>query len=559
MNKKFLNALEFSTYSFFLILLVCIQIKGANYTYVDTDNYFHVLRTIEFMQNPSPFEHLLKWTNYPFGEISHWTKLPDVIMSLLTLPFLPFYTLKTAAFLGGFLLNPLFLFLTFTVCWLTAKKTLNFRSRAALFIIFFAQTNFMQAFLANRPDHHSMLLFFDACALWQFTKFCETKKNKNLILLALCAASSLWITVEGVFLYASIAGYLYISSVLKKESFVQIFKFSAFYTLFITIFYIINPPYNGYLYFDNGRLSIFHVLLSAWICLSLYIAHFFKKQLIQFIFLCTSALFILLLSYYKGFLFSPFEDSIQTIFTDRVTEMAGGGNIYYLAYPIVALCCSVLLFQKKEYSPIYFYLLINLSIYIPLQIYAMRFTATAVFYAVFLIALYLTSLNLKNWKFCLLTFMLYSLNFLTFAIYTLSTNDILSITPKTPTLVNLEKDKFPEGSVVTDAFITPYIIWYAEKPTIASTYHRNMAGIIDNHKILFSTDKDEVIKLIRKHKVGSIYLPYDIDSKYYAEPEKNCDRLYGQIMKCGNYPDWLIKGKMPNAYFFTVDWTKLPL
>ena len=155
--------------------------------------------------------------------------------------------------------------------------------------------------------------------------------------------------------------------------------------------------------------------------------------------------------------------------------------------------------------------------------------------------------------------MLYSLNFLTFAIYTLSTNDILSITPKTPTLVNLEKNKFPEGSVVTDAFITPYIIWYAEKPTIASTYHRNMAGIIDNHKILFSTDKDEVIKLIRKHQVGSIYLPYNIDSKYYAEPKKNCDRLYGQIMKCGNYPDWLIKGKMPNAYFFTVDWTKLPL
>ena len=92
MNKKFLNALEFSTYSFFLILLVCIQIKEANYTYIDTDNYFHVLRTIEFMQNPSFSEHLFKWTNYPFGEISHWTKLPDVIMSLLTLPFLPFYS-----------------------------------------------------------------------------------------------------------------------------------------------------------------------------------------------------------------------------------------------------------------------------------------------------------------------------------------------------------------------------------------------------------------------------------------------------------------------------------
>lgn len=559
MNQRFLNALEFSIYFFCLLLLSYFQITEANYTYVDTDNYFHVLRTIEFMQNPSFSEHLFKWTNYPFGEISHWTKLPDIIMSLLILPFTHFYSLKTAALLGGFLFNPLFLFLTFTVSWLTAKKLLNFRSRTALFIIFFAQTNFMQTFLANRPDHHSMLMFFNACALWQFTKFIETKKQKNLILLALCAASSLWITVEGIFLYIGIAGYLYISSLLKKCAFNQLCHFSVFYTLFITIFYIINPPYQGYLYFDNGRLSIFYILLNIWICLSLYTALFFQKRLTQTILLCASALFALILAYLYGLLFSPFEDSIQIIFTDRVSEMASGGNIYYLAYPIVALCCAILLFQKKEYSPVYFYVLLNLITYIPLQLFAMRFTATAVFYAAFLITLYLTTLNMKNWKFVLLTCLLYSLNFITFAIHTLAANDILSITPHTPTQVNLEKNKFPEGSVVTDAFMTPYIIWYAEKPTIASTYHRNITGLIDNNKILFSTDKDEVIKLIRKHKVGSIYLPYDIDSKYYAEPEKNCDRLYGQIMKCGNYPDWLIKKEMPNSYFFIVDWTKLPL
>ena len=164
MIKKFhlYDWLEPLVYIFIIVYWSAQQILTNNGTYIDTDNYFHVLRTIDFMQNPSIFEHRFMWSNYPFGEISHWTKLPDILMSLLILPFLPFYPLKEAAFAGGLLFNPFLLINTFLVCWLGVKNLLNFRSRIAFFVILFAQIHFMQSFLADRPDHHSLLIFLQA-------------------------------------------------------------------------------------------------------------------------------------------------------------------------------------------------------------------------------------------------------------------------------------------------------------------------------------------------------------------------------------------------------------
>lgn len=559
MIKKFhlYDWLEPLVYIFIIVYWSAQQILTNNGTYIDTDNYFHVLRTIDFMQNPSIFEHRFMWSNYPFGEISHWTKLPDILMSLLILPFLPFYPLKEAAFAGGLLFNPFLLITTFLVCWLGVKNLLNFRSRIAFFVILFAQIHFMQSFLADRPDHHSLLIFLMAGTIWQIRCFSENKREKHLLFTAMFAATSLWVSAEGIFLYLGILGSFYLGYLLQKNKLSSIVKITSYYVCFTSIYYLINPPYQGYLYFDNGRLSLLYVLIAVWVNLSFYLSNFLKSKLKQTTLLILSAILLIALTYFGGLLSSPLDKTLQTAFTSRISELNSGGNIYYLAYPLIGLICAAKLLSKQSVL-FTIYLTVNLALYTCLQIYAMRFLASAALFSAFLIALKLNQTKWKNLSFLAAIFLLYNIDFISFALNTLISNKIEDIKPQTPTQINLDSNLLPSGAVVTDVFIAPYIIWYTEKPVIASPYHRNVEGILDNHQILFSSDMNKVIKLIRKHKVGSIYIPQNMDSDYYKEPEKNCDKLYGQIMKCGNYPEWLIKKNHPNSYLYVVDWQKLP-
>ena len=269
------------------------------------------------------------------------------------------------------------------------------------------------------------------------------------------------------------------------------------------------------------------------------------------------AILLIALTYFGGLLSSPLDKTLQTAFTSRISELNSGGNIYYLAYPLIGLICAAKLLSKQSVL-FTIYLTVNLALYTCLQIYAMRFLASAALFSAFLIALKLNQTKWKNLSFLVAIFLLYNIDFISFALNTLISNKIEDIKPQTPTQINLDSNLLPSGAVVTDVFIAPYVIWYTEKPVIASPYHRNVEGILDNHQILFSSDMNEVIKLIRKHKVGSIYIPQNMDSDYYKEPENNCDKLYGQIMKCGNYPEWLIKKDHPNSYLYIVDWQKLP-
>ena len=111
---------------------------------------------------------------------------------------------------------------------------------------------------------------------------------------------------------------------------------------------------------------------------------------------------------------------------------------------------------------------------------------------------------------------------------------------------------FPQGAVVSDVFMAPYILWYANRPTVASPYHRNVEGIMDNHEILMNPDMVKVAELLKKHQVGSIVLPLDIDKKYYVSPEENVDKLYGKMLSSHEYPAWLTEDVTAHPWNYVV-------
>ena len=56
--------------------------------------------------------------------------------------------------------------------------------------------------------------------------------------------------------------------------------------------------------------------------------------------------------------------------------------------------------------------------------------------------------------------------------------------------------------------------------------------------------------------MGSVYL-IDTNDGFYENPNKNCDKLYGMILGCKNYPKWLTPVYGTNDAMFAIDYDKL--
>ena len=115
-----------------------------------------------------------------------------------------------------------------------------------------------------------------------------------------------------------------------------------------------------------------------------------------------------------------------------------------------------------------------------------------------------------------------------------------------------ELRKLPQGTFASDIFLAPYLIWNGNHNVIASPYHRNVEGITDNHDIFFSSDENEVLSLIKKHKVTYIFLLDMPNDTYYVEPERHCDKLYGKILGCHHVPSWLEPLSISEGHLYKV-------
>ena len=383
--------------------------------------------------------------------------------------------------------------------------------------------------------------------------FFKTNNDNVFKYIGITLAVALWVAVEGVFLWASCLIFLYVLYLLYDLKYEYIKKVSLYYAIFGTLFWLINPCYQGWFYIDTGRISLFYVVFNWGVYFSLYICQNIKNKVNLTIALLGCQLFIFVVMYLLGWIKSPIDERIVPLFIDRISEMKGI-NIQTGAYPFVGIILGVLLWRTHKDNQIYLYVFISLLLFTGLTIYNIRFLQYSGLYAIIMMGFFLQNRIDNNKKSAMIIFFLVCLEYIGFIVNLMVFSSIFE--KPSPVLKLDGFDKIPDGCVVTDVFFGPYIVWGANKPVVASPYHQNVEGIIDNHNILFSTDEREVINLMKKHKVGSVYLVDTLDN-YYAEPKNNCDKLYGMILGCKNYPEWLIPvdGK---DYLFKIDYTKFP-
>lgn len=541
-KKLTARKIEFCIYLCLIFLIYACQFHHWNGMYVDTDNYMYALRAIDWLQHPTWLEQKFMLSNYPFGEVRHWTRLMDILIALCSLPFIWTETLKQAVFHGGLLLTPIFLVLTFICFAKISMKILDARGRVILFLLLWVQDCFMKAFLFNRPDHHAVHIFLTVLAVWLLIKYILSQNEKTLTYVGLACALFLWTAAEGIICFGLVLAFLYGGYLWFNYPYKVLKKTALSFAFFTMLFWLINPPQQGWLYLDNGRLSVLFVVVAWYIFGVIFALEKITQKKLHVVMSFVLCLLLVGGLWLKGYLSLPLDESIQAAFVSRISEMQEGTKIYNLIYPITALILFwVLWYRKGANREILWLLAILGSGYLFLCLWSVRFCSFEAVFSSLIIAYWISGKNMKNVAFGGLAVLLVSLEFIGFIITSAFKYDLtekISATKIFDTRI-LSEYPFKNGSVVTDVFMAPYVIWFSGRPTITSPYHTNIEGIVDNHNILFSTDEDEVMQLLLKHQVKTIILPMFGDAEYFVNPEHNCNKLYGKILGCHNYPIWL--------------------
>ena len=527
--------------------MIFMFLTNGKLFYIDTDPYTRALRLIDLLNDFQFYEKIFPYSNYPFGDILHFTRINDFIWLALSSPFLLFLPIKEAVFYGGMLFSPLFLFLsTITIFWGLfpyIKKQPNFGiSLFFAFIftfIFLVKLTNMLSF--SRPDHHSLLFFIYCFNISCLLHYKNDKRHKYLLFAGILSAIGLWASsaIEGLFYITPIIGILSFKWIFQRENISYLLQYTS--GLFISIFisFLINPPYEGYFHLDNSRLSLIHVTIFFLIFLSFFIIR--KLNPIsaknKFIFLCiatiTSISILILIFGYNTLIIPVYHENINKYFIPYISEMQPLHHHFYF-YIIAGLIFCFYLYPKfkKDFKPIYILFLINVIPTIMISRFSL-YSLCLFLYLNIMFTIYIFGHEQQKYKIISFIYIVGTV------FYLLSFHSQYKI-EEIPNL---------KGVTLTDIFDGPRIIYEQNVYVVGTPYHTNIQAITDNHLMFFTTNEPELKTLLQKHNIEYIFL-FKTRAKRYKSPTENTDKLYGKIITDTAIYPWLEKISKPEDDFY---------
>ena len=543
-----------------VLTLIGIDSNNWQYTYSDADGYMRALRIYHWLLNPTFWEQPITESNYPFGEIIHWTRSMDILWLINTLPFAfsGINDLKEVIFLGGALMSPWLFVLTAIILVYGLRRRFNiFLCLLGCFILL-SDPIIQNYYAVGRPDHHSLMAMLSIYGLSLNLCWLKKRQNRYLRWLGLTLALATFTAIEGLILYTLFLSFFVYIYIFKNISLLPAVKTAKYFAICLTIFWLINPPYEGWFYPDNGRLSVLFVTFAWSIFIALYgieLGHLHTRALKIWSLICAGlGIALLLLVIFDTSIYHfPLDNEIRNVWSNRISEMKPiWRQKWQLALAVysfsgISLLLSLWLTKYKNYQRL---MILNLCLGLPLYLLnclALRFANYQIIYSILpwlcLIDLLYkksafaqhksTEFPLHIWEYCLGILLLQQGVFLPYNISML--NQTHTKTFNHHLCQNIEKIG---GTLVTDNFLSPQYMWECNVNTVGTPYHRNREGLVDNHTLLQATDDKTIIPLLLKHQVRQILL-FDKYDKYYDMSEANKNKLYYRLIKRENVPNYL--------------------
>lgn len=530
----------------FVLIWQVYLICRSQATLSETDNFTHALRLVDFISSGSWAEIMYMHDNYPFGQMLHFTRITDMFLFAASLPFLPFTDVKQAVFYGCFLYQPLIAGLSAAGLIWAEKAFFGPALRIFSLTLYFCQFPILSLFTAGRADHHVLLNLLIIITVGSLMHGFKTGRIAFFKTAGIFAGLSVWATPEGFLAAVLTTAGMVLSWLLKCQSMRQIRIFCQYFFLTAAVCLIINPPMQGMLFADNGRLSVLLVTVCGVMTASFYMEEFLEKE--KFIssffgrFLTISFLALVSLGF-TLFLFgaekvfgSPIPPELYEIWAKHITELyptftSNSAIVKFDGIPLLAcaLGLAAFWFAPLRYKKLMMTIGVPVLFFAFMTLLSRRFARTASVFAALMITAALnvfynkiTFLQKESVRMFLIIplicYLLCSLLFLTAVSYDIQSGSQAAITKPEEYMPYISKEK---GSILTSSSRGPETVWGAEIPVIGSPYHSNAEGITDAYNILYGTDPVEIQKLLKKRRVKTILL----DNPYYYLPQQLKEKL----------------------------------
>lgn len=544
-----------------------------NYTYNDSDGYMRALRVWHWLAAPSFWEQSLTESNYPFGEILHWTRPMDILWAVNAIPFLHLGNLRDTVFLGGAFLAPWLCVLSAIALAYGLRRQFNVYLTLFGCFIFLSDPVMQNYFFIGRPDHHALMALLGIYAVSLNLCWLKKRHNRYLRLLGFSLALATFAAIEGVILYLLFLSFFLWLYVFKNVSPVPAVKTAKYFAVALTCFWLLNPPYEGWLYPDNGRISILYTAFSWFVFVALYgiersRLHTRPLKIWSLICAALGTALLLLVCFGADICRFPLDGEISRVWSSRISEMRPvwrqDWDTVLAVYPFGAasLILSFLLLRCKSYRRM---MLLNLCLGLPLfalSLAALRFANYQSLYNI-LPWLCLIDLTYKKsayarrqslefpasvWALGLGILIFQQFVFLPFNINALNKKKAPVFSPAL-----CQNVRNAGGTLVTDNFLSPRYVWLCGVNTVGTPYHRNRAGLVDTHNLLQGTDDRTIVPLLLKHQIAQILL-FDGYDRYYDLSPANQSKLYYRLIKRENIPSYLeeIPSPLNNAHHYRV-------
>ena len=527
----------------------------------DNDDYMRFVQFQEWMRNGHWYLEPMSNFNADDGIIIHWSRFPDLMLSLIAFPLI-FLVDDSLAYTISIAIVPLFYLLLYALsCFCLCEHYFGGKYRFISMMFAISSPSIIH-FLPGSIDHHNIQLIL-AILFLSLTPLTirNLKQSWRVYAQSAFLSLSLWTGMENILLFmAFFVIYTVYYSFFHNGGGGYLSKLYVTCAIFSAFVVLLNRPYGEFFVFKYDEVSFILIILffSGWVFVNAYtrLSDNIKKinqRLLLFVFLGLLCLFPVVVLYpsLTSALFIDYPPILKLYWLDEVTEaksvvdyiaIKGFFSVDNYALLLVpAILYPVLRVKNDHCTILYIIFVFNLVLAIFWQVRVIRlcFVLAAPFQAYFIIKLseYVRLSILK-------IIIIFSGSPLSVAFFILVLSPTGEITTtfddeyKSPNIFKVLKEKDINSHTILSGIETGApVLAKTNNSIIAAPYHRNIVGNQFLIEVMLEEDMLLARKKIVDKKVDYILIgndPHLTLLKDSGSEDSLVRRLHGD-----NIPAWL--------------------
>lgn len=536
---------------------------------VDGDSYMRLVRIQQLVETANWFDSSIPRTNAPDGGTLHWTRLFDVVLLALAMPFVPFFGFGKALFIAGAAVGPLLHVISAVALAWAATPLLGRVGAGIAGALTAAQPGFLSFAVAGHADHHVLYALITILAFGFVIRALSSANDGERYAFGagIFVAIGLWVGMEMIIFMIIVVVATSLPWLFGERRGAAVsLRFAFGMMLALVAVLLVEQGPARFLVVEYDRVSIVHLtmaalLLAFWVAVRTWQGNSFAVRLsvglvaVAIAFLCLKFLFP---EISEGALAGADPETIR--FIKMPSEFGSIRDIpHFLLFLGGTLFAVPWMFWRGAREWIgadrWGWVLATLCVvfYSVLAVFWLRSTL----YAGLFLALPLAGLavaanaaitrRIKGLrripvKVAVILLLLVGPNAAGIA-WTVAGKDggdrsRIVECPLAPMADFLNKSPWGENSrtILASANFGPELLYRTDHKVMATHHHRNVAGIFNSTRILGASSEAESLRLVRLHRVDLILLcPGSSNDGYFLWDGGD---MYKRLVN-GVPPNWL--------------------